>query len=189
MDRPRHQLLSRAVLPGDQHARGSGRHLLDALDHLADRAARPDDRVLLLHFGAEPHVFAREVDVLERVAQREQDAVGVERLLEEVVGAELRRLHGRLDRAVSRDHDHLGAGIELAQLPQRLDPVHALHLHVQEDEVGPAVRIDPQRLAARRAGLHLDRFVLEHLLQGLADPLLVVHHQDPPLHVLLRRPL
>src|SRR2546427_1760128 len=35
------------------------------------------------------------------------------------------------------DHDDLGVGIELAQLAQRLEPVDALHLHVQKHEVRP----------------------------------------------------
>src|SRR2546422_1838940 len=53
--------------------------------------------VLRVHFGMEPHVLAGEIDVLQGVPQREQDAIGVERLLEEVVGAELDRKSTRLN--------------------------------------------------------------------------------------------
>src|SRR2546427_11732854 len=90
--------------------------------------------------------------------------------------------------AVARDHDDLGVGIELAQLAQRLEPVDALHLHVQKHEVRPELGIQPQRLGPGRARLHLDLLVLEDLPQGVADALLVVDDQHPPAHAFLRFP-
>ena len=61
-----------------------------------------DDLVARLESSAEPRVLLLQVQVLQRVAQRDEDAVGVERLLEKVVRAELRRLDRRLDRARGR---------------------------------------------------------------------------------------
>ena len=52
MDRPGHELLTGAVLSGDQHAGLSGRDLLNPLDHLLDRLARA-------HLRLEAHVLAR----------------------------------------------------------------------------------------------------------------------------------
>ena len=135
-----------------------------------------------VHLRLEAHVLALQVEVLQRVAERQQDAVGIKRLFEEVVRAELRGFDGGLDRAVSGDHHHLGVGIELAQLAQRLEAVHPLHLHIQEDEVRPELGVEPQRLPPRRAGLHFDLFELEHLLQRFADALFVVDHQHAAAH-------
>src|SRR5439155_972923 len=182
MDRAGHELLAGAVFSGDQHAGLRGRDLLDPLDHLLDRLARADDLVLGMHLRLEAHVLALQVHVLKRVAKREQDAIGVQRFLEKIVGAELRGFDGGLNGAVTGDHDHLGVGIELAQLAQRLETVHPLHFHVQEHEVRPKLAVQPQRLATRRARLHLDRFVLEHLFQRLADALLVIDDEDAAAH-------
>src|SRR4029077_13524805 len=175
------------VFPRDEHTGGRRRHLLDALDHLLHAAAPAHDLVLRVHLGLEPDVLTRQIEVLQGVAQRKQDAVGVERLLEEVVGAELRRLDRGLDGPVAGDHHHLGPRVELAELAQRLEPVHALHLDVQEDEMRAKLGVAQQRFRPRRARLHFDLFVLEDLLKRLANALLVVHHQDPPVHELLRR--
>src|ERR1043166_6732496 len=174
------------ALPIYEHPRRGRRHLLDALDHPLHGPARAHDLVLGVHLGFEPHVFAGEVHVLEGVAQREEDAVRVERLLQKVVGAQLGRFDGGLDGAVARDHHDLGARVELAQLAQRLEPVHALHLHVEQHEVGPELGVEAQRLGAGDAPPHVRVPVLEQLGQGFPDALLVVHDQDAPAHVFLR---
>ena len=46
------------------------------------------------------------------------------------------------------DHDDLRVRVELAQLPQRLEAVHALHLHVQKDQMGPELGVALQRLGS-----------------------------------------
>src|SRR6185503_8326763 len=120
--------------------------------------------------------------VLQRVAEREQDTVGVERLLEEIVGAELRGLHRGLDGAVTRDHHDLGVGVQLTDPFQTLEPVHPFHLDVEEDQVGSELGIGTQRFVARRARLDLDFLVLENLLQSLADTFFVVDDQDAAAH-------
>src|SRR3712207_8643347 len=53
------------------------------------------------------------------------------------------------------------------------------HLHVQKDQVGPEVGVDGDRLPARRGHADLQVFVLEHLLERLADARLVVHDENP----------
>src|SRR5439155_13237841 len=76
--------------------------------------------------------------------------------------------------------------VELAQLPQRLEPVHALHLHVQKNEMGPEFGVALQRLGSRGARVHVDLLVFEHLRQRLADALLVIDDQDASAHGSLR---
>jgi hypothetical protein len=105
VDRTRDQLLAGPVLAGDQHARVGRCDLLDAVEQRADGEAAADDLVAALDLAAQPRVLLDEAALLQRVADREQQAIGVERLLQEVVGAAARRLDRRLDGAVAADHD------------------------------------------------------------------------------------
>ncbi len=68
---------------------------------------------------------AVELALRQRVPQRDQQAVGVERLLQEVEGAALGRLHRRGDGAVPRDHHHERRRVLLPQAGERLEAVDA----------------------------------------------------------------
>ena len=118
----------------------------------------------------------------ERVPHREQEAIGVERLLEEVERSALRGFHRRRDRAVAGDHDDLRTLVELAQPAQRLEAVQARHLHVEEDEVRTELGVHRDRLPAGARHLDFEVFVFEDLFQGLADTRFVVDDQNPMAH-------
>ncbi len=118
----------------------------------------------------------------ERVAHREQQPVGVERLLQEVERAALGRLHRGGDRAVPGDHDDLGAGIETAQPAQGLEAIEAGHLHVEEHELWAELRVQGDRLTTRRGYPHLQVLVLQDLLERLPNTRLVVHDENPMTH-------
>ena len=189
VDGARHQLLAAAVLAGDEDP-GVGRS--DASHQLADLRQRGavtnhgEARVGDLGEAlAQPGVLAREAPVIERALDRHQEAIGIERLLEEVKGPVLHRLHGRGDRAVAGDHHHTHVRILLLQLLQRLDAIDPLHLDVEQDQVERTEPEGRQRLAPRTGGGNLIPLVAEHLRQDVANRALVVDHQDPPLH---RRP-
>ena len=77
----------RLVLARDEHARIRGSDLLDPVQDRTDGKARADDLVAALDLVAQPSVLLLEAALLEGVADGEQDAVGVERLLEDVVRA------------------------------------------------------------------------------------------------------
>ena len=126
--------------------------------------------------------LALQGDVGQRVADGEQHAVGVERLLEEVVGAELGGLDRRLDRAVTRDHDDDRVRVLLAQLLQHLEPVESRHLDVEQHQVRPALAVEAERLVAGAGLQHLVALVVEQLLQRGADARLIVHHEDAVAH-------
>ena len=178
MDGAGHQLLAGAVLAGDEDARVGGRHALHPLQQLPDGEALPHDLVAPLHLAAQADVLGEEAALVEGVAQHQEDAVGVERLLQEVVGAAARGLHGGLDGAVAADHHHQRGGVQLADAGERLQPVHPRHLHVHEREVGLELGVEGERLARARRGADLVVLVLQELGQDVPDPLLVVHHQD-----------
>ena len=118
----------------------------------------------------------------QRVPHRDQQAVGVERLLQEIERAALGRFDRGGDGAVARDHHHLRLGIEVPEPAERLQPIEARHLHVEKDQVGPELGVHGDRLAARGGHPHHQILVLQHLLQGLPDPRLVIDDQDPMAH-------
>ncbi len=182
MDGTRHELLSRPVLARDEHAGRRRRHALHLLDQRANGIRATHDLVARLDRLAELPVLFLELGVLEGVAQRDEHAVGVERLLEKVVGAELGRFDRRLHGAVPADHDDDGRGIHLADALERLEPIDARHLHVEEDEVRAPLLERAQRIHGIAHRLHLVPLVLEELAERSSDPLLVVHHQHAPAH-------
>ena len=112
----RHQLLAGAGLAEDQHGR---RAALAALSsrwsaRLSARAS-PMMRLLAQRAGAQVLDLALEPGVLERPREHDAQVFEVGRLEHEVVGAELRRLHRVLDRAVAGEHDHRQRRVLLAQ--------------------------------------------------------------------------
>ncbi len=96
----RRHLLAGAGKALDQHARSGGRHALNARAELVRGVAVAEDRALGPGAQAQLRVLASEPRRLKRAAHHEQQAIRLERLLDEVVGAVLDRGHGRLDRAV-----------------------------------------------------------------------------------------
>ena len=178
----RDELLSRAVLTGDQHTRGGVGHPFDAFDQRADRERLADDLIARFDRRLEPCVFLGQIDPAGRVAQRDENAVGVERFLEDVVRTELRRLDRILDRRVPADHDHDGRGVAFAQSLQRLEPVHPRHLHVQEHQLRLPLLVHAEPLDAGRRRAHFEAFVLQELSQRRTNPLFVIHHQQATAH-------
>src|SRR5256885_9676119 len=150
--------------------RGGG----DLLAEPADRLAVADDLRTLDEALAQGGVLAREARVLERPRDREQRLLERERLLDEVVGAELGGLHGGLDRAVPGDHHDERVGAEALDLGKRLEAVHALHPDVEEGEVGRLVGDDPERVRTAADGGDAVALVLQDAAQGRLDRGLVV---------------
>ena len=182
MNGARDQLLARAILASDQHAR---RGLCDSVNLLDDRANRrrtADHLVARLNRRLEPLILLRELNATNRVAQRHENAIGIQRLLENVVGAELRGFDGILNRRVPTDHDDDRRRITPAQSLQRFETVHAGHLHVHEDELRLPGLVRGQRLGAARRDAHLVAFELEQLAECGAHAGLVVHHQQSATH-------
>src|SRR5262245_7085977 len=177
VDRPRYQLLAAAVLAVDQHAAGGGRGGRDLLAQRPDRRALADDLGALLEARAERGVLALEPGVLEGAADRDQDLLERQGLLDEVVGAQARGLHRGLDRAVARDHDHDRLGARALDLGQGLEAVHPAHPDVEEGDVGELVSEEPERVGAAADRGDAIAFVLEHVAEGRPDGRLVVDYE------------
>ena len=116
-----------------------GRDLLHELEHLLHRGPGAD------HVGAgrerreappQQLHLAHRLLLLERALEHEPQPRHLERLLDEVVGALLDGLDGRLDGAApGEEHDRALRQLG-AQRAQQPEPVHVGHHEVGEDHVG-----------------------------------------------------
>ena len=104
------QLLARAALARDQHPRIGGSHFFDQAEDLLDRRRRADHLVALQALLEERVAFPFQPRPLQGVLQRDQDALPLDRFLQEVEGADLDRLHGVGDGAVAGQHDDRQGG-------------------------------------------------------------------------------
>src|SRR5205085_801854 len=103
MNGARDELLPRAVLSRDENARRRFRDALDLVDHRTHGVGATHDLVTRFDRLPQAGIFFVEIEMLERIPQRDEDAVRVERLLEDVVRAKLGCFDGRLDRGVPAD--------------------------------------------------------------------------------------
>ena len=80
------------------------------------------------------------------------------------------------------DHDDERGGIALADLLQRLEPVHPRHLHVEKDEVRLPLADRIERLVGARRGAHFVSLELEKLAERGPHALFIIHHQNAAAH-------
>jgi hypothetical protein len=177
-----HELLAHPALAGDEHGRARGRGAPHRLPDLLEGAAAAHHAVAVVEDEPQPPVLLGEALLAERVPRGDQDALAVGRLLDEVEGAQLHRLHRRLHRAVAGEDNDGRRAVLLLQLLQDLEPVHLGHLDVEEHEVRRLLlgELEPHRPV--RGEEDLVALVLEDHLEGRADGVLVVDDEDPRLH-------
>ena len=118
----------------------------------------------------------------QRIADRDEQPVGVERLLEEVECAATGGLDRCLQSTVTRDHDHDRVRVELPQPREGVETVQAGHLDVEERQVGPVLGEEGDAFTPGARRPHLHALILEHLLEGLADACFVIDNEYPISH-------
>ena len=125
--------------------------------------------------AAQPDHLARSLDGL-------QQALEVERLLQEVLRAQLHRLDGDLDLAVGGDHDHRRAGVLAPDAVEQGQARAVRQVDVQEHDVGLAGIQHLARLG-QIAGLEgLVAGIAQRLADERAGGLFVVDDQDGSGH-------
>ena len=130
------------------------------------------------HLLAERAVLAAEGLALLRLAKDEDELLGLEGLLQVVVGAGLHRLDREIDVAVRAHHDDDGVVAFGLERRQQIEPAHPRHPHVGEDDVG-AERLDErERLLTARRDLDLEALATEDGTDEKAKVLFVVHDED-----------
>ena len=136
MEQAGHDLLADPGRPGDQHARTRPRDPLDRGADLLHRGCLADQLALVAELQLELCVLPLEARGLARALDQHQQALGVERLLQEVVGALLDCGDRGFDRAVTADHDHRHVGMAAPDLVEHLETVQLRPLEPNVQEHG-----------------------------------------------------
>ena len=142
------ELLAAARRTGDEHAAVGRRHLLDGLAKLVDGGGAADHLEAVGAPLAQLAVLAFQLRGFERAGDDEHEAVGLERLLDIVVGAALDGGDGGLDIAVTADDHHRQVGMGALDAVEQLKPVElrALQPNVQDHQGRPALLDGRKRL-------------------------------------------
>ena len=175
-----HHLLAGAALAGDQDGPLAGRDALDDRKDVLHRPAFADDpleALVDLQFAPQENVFAHQRGSLPDFAEDQLELIGRERLAEVVGGALLHCFDGRIHGGMAGDDDHLGGDAGGLDFSEDLQPVHARHLQVQEDQVEVAGEGRLQAGLGVLAALHLVPVRGENPLTGYADHAIVVDQQ------------
>ena len=183
VDRARDEFLARAALAEDQDRRVAVGHLVDEIEHRAQRRALAHhvvEAVARAELVLEQPVLGAQPPVLDRLLdQAPHDVEGaLERLVQVPEGAGAQRVDGMLDRVVAGHHDAGQVGVDFVDLPHQLEAADARHAHVAEHQIDRLGRDDGQRLAGvARAG---DRVTAadEDALERAPIQLLVVDDQN-----------
>ena len=179
----RDHLLARAALARDQDGAVGVRHALDHVEHAAQRRARADQVLVVVapvELALEQAVLGLEAAVLDGLRREPAQHVvvgGLDRLLEEPVGAGPQRLERGLRAAVAGDHDAGQVGLHLADLAHQLEPADARHLDVAEHEIDRLVRDELHGLARVARRRDLMARAREDPLHRFAVQLVVIDHE------------
>jgi hypothetical protein len=176
----RSELLAAAGGAADQDAAVGGSDAVELGFQLVDGSGVADH--LEAHHRAlleRPHL-ALQPGGLQRALRHQQQAVGLERLLDVVVGAALDGRHRGLDVAVAGDDDHRQLGMRLLGDVENLEPVQpaALQPDVENDELRAALLDRLQRLVRIAGDARAVAVVLKEASHHLADVGLVIDDQD-----------
>ena len=101
--------------------------------------------------GAKPLHLVAQARCAERALDGEHERVDVERLGDEVVGAGADRGDRGLERAERGDHDDRHVGAVLGDALAELDPVHAAHAQIRDDDIDLTFHHERERFVGGRA--------------------------------------
>jgi hypothetical protein len=135
----RHELLARARLAPDQHRRRRRRRLLDDLidlPHLRAAADHLAERAVLAQLLAQHLDLAQRVLPLDDLVEQDLEPLRLDRLGQVVVGAFLDRLDRGFDGALRGQRSHGVVAAIVLERAQQLEPAHARHHEVADDDVG-----------------------------------------------------
>ena len=180
MDQACHNFLARASGAGNQHPAVGGGDLLDQHPQLGDGGRQADQFALIaalelqfLYLPLQPRRF-------QRTLHHMQQAVGLERLFDEVIGALLDRRDGGFNGAVARDHHHRKLGLLALDDIEHLDAVQpaALQPDVQDHQLGAARAHGRQRRFTVARGAGGIALVGEDARDQVADIGLIIDDQN-----------
>ena len=174
------QLFAGSAFALQKYGGAAGRHLRHQVKNLQHGLAFAHDVfkvVALLEGALELNVFLFRAMAGDSGANVRQQFLVVPRLLDEVRGAGLHRLHRIFHRAVSGDHDDGQLRVVNVKLRQEIDAIAVGQSQVEQDQVVGPVSDPRQTLVGGGGRLHVVAFHLQQSLQRLADGGFVVNDQ------------
>ena len=157
-----------------------GSHFVDQLAQLGDGRRAADELGVVAGLQLQLFDFALEARGFQRAAHDMDQPVGLERLLDEIVGALLDGGDRGFDRAVAADDHHGQVGMLALEHIQDLDAVEPAPLQpdVEHDQMRTAVGDGRQRAVGIRCDTGLVALIGENPRHELADIDLVVDDED-----------
>src|SRR5665647_894283 len=159
------------------------------------RTARDSDSALAEIANRRPHLVFLDIwlqgskldglQLLEQIKREQPDLpVGLERLLDEVVGTALDGGDRGFDIAVSGDHHDRQIGLFALDLLQQLQPIElaALQPDVEEHQMGAAISDFRQRRIAVARGPGGESLVVENARDQIANISFVIDNQNVTCH-------
>ena len=132
----RNDFLAAARFAGDEHGGLVLRDPRGVVTKLLNRSTRSERIVERRDASSEADVLALEIRRLERTLHRDEQLRYRQRLLDEIVGAEARRLDSGFHRSVSGHHDHGYVDVSVRRpLLQQRDTVRVRHPDVEQHEI------------------------------------------------------
>ena len=137
------------------------------------------------HLLVQPlHLLGERID-LEQVLHRDLEALGAHRLHHEIIGAGAHRLDDGLDRALRGLHDDRQVAADRLQAVEELEPVHAGHVEIEDDQFDGAAGLALQHLERLRAAIDRHRVAAEaadHFLENSTLSRIVFDDENADSH-------
>jgi len=183
VDGPGHQFLARSALSQQEHV---GRRIGD----LADQGVDLLHLLAAAHHGAEiagiisllrnrGSFLPLRLSLFQGVAHDCQEVVDIKVLLDVVVGPLAHRGQGRLPGSEGGQEDDSRLRRRLLHAPEQLDPVHARHLQIRDDEVEFLLPDDLQRRGPVVCRGDLVPRTGEHDVEHVLHAPVVVDNENP----------
>ncbi len=186
VDGPRDHFLARSRLALDQHGGRGVRHVADQLEHGVHARVLADDvleGVAVLELLAQVNDLVEQLPLAQGPLYDQAQMLEVDRLGDEVVGAQAHGLDRAVDAAVGGHEDDGDGDAFLLHGLHELEAVQARHAQVADDDAVVVLAEGLEGLAAVTGGVDRDlEVVFQELLEGVSLLLVIVDDQDPPVH-------
>ena len=172
-----HQLLTGTVGAGDEHAGLRGSHLLDHILQMGDGAGSAH-HLAAVNLLFEDFGFFNQGGFVCGVLQGDEDAVQVQRLLDEIESSLFDAIHGGGNIGMTGNHYHGRLYALFYYFGQHLGAVHFGHLDVAEYGVVFFLFGFLEAFLSVFGSFYLIAFHFQDFFQGVTDGPLVVYNQN-----------
>ena len=184
MQKARNNFLPRSGRTADQNPAVSRRHLFHRLANLRNGWRCTDKGRVVANLHAQFVILTAQLERLDGSLHNEDQPVGLEGLLDEIIGALLDRGDGRLDIPVAADDHDREIGMTLADDIQQFKTVEPASLEpdIEDDESGTARLYRGQRLVAVARAARIVAFIVQDARYQLANIGFIIDYQNIRRH-------